>query len=127
MREYTLRFRLRMLGEPDDVEWFAKQLAADLIEKDGVLETWVLKPVERRTAGGRPAHDREAAERWLVNYLRHKRKPMPTALVYDAAEQAGISRRTLRRAADSMHIVRHPKVGGPKTTWALPEEARDAA
>jgi hypothetical protein len=135
MPDYTVRLRLRVTGGQEEVELRAKQLAADLVERPGVKEVWATRPREIKPPPGRPAHDRQAAEQWLRWWLRRRRKPVPTAQVYSAAELAGFSRRTLRRAADSIGVIRLPKGGGSNTTWSMPpatpkpepEETQDAA
>ncbi len=61
--------------------------------------------------------ERESAGDWLREFLA---EPTPSAFVRDAARKAGISERSLRRAAskEGVHIERHGFGGG--STWHPP-------
>jgi len=80
-------------------------------------------------AMGRPADKQADACEWLTNYLFHSYSkaegypdyPPKGTQVFEDAKIAGMAERTLRRAADAMHIVKSAK-GGHNVTWRLPDE-----
>jgi hypothetical protein len=122
--DFTVRMRLRIHGETEEVEALAKQFAVDLGENAGVVEVFVSRPRQLNPGSpGRPDTERETAKRWLVWWLRRRRRPVPAAEVFNAAKLAGIKERTLRRAAEDLHIVKTPPVG-PQTAWSLPKVER---
>ena len=125
MPEYTLRFAVQVTAaDPSGLP--TEEMIAALKAFPDVKDVWSKEPYEHQLAEhpGRPAESRDAAERWLRMFLTMRIEPVPARLVIDAAEKAGISHRTLRRAADKLGVVRFPR-GGTKVTWSLPrmEEA----
>jgi hypothetical protein len=50
--------------------------------------------------------------------------PVKGTVVFEDAQQAGMAERTVRRAADQMHIEKSGK-GGSKVTWKLPQTILD--
>lgn len=71
--------------------------------------------------------DRTAAERWLEDYLTENPGAPSKTAKEDARRQAGISDRTLKRAANKLGVI-VGEVGFPRqTTWTLPdsEASRD--
>jgi hypothetical protein len=68
---------------------------------------------------------RAAAAEWLTKYLLRQGKT-PAGMVKIDAQQAGITNRTLRRAAQDVEIVKDPVGGGPNCRWDLPDETRQA-
>jgi hypothetical protein len=81
---------------------------------NGTVGTGTL-PVQR----GRPVAERSGAMVWLTDRLA--RGPTPAGDLKADAVEAGISERTLRRAADDIGVVR---TTGRGSTWALPEGER---
>ena len=68
------------------------------------------------------------AEAWLEAVLAES--PLPAAQVYDLAEEAGIAKRTLKRAKRSLGVVAERVVGlgsGGYWVWALPDAAGPAS
>jgi hypothetical protein len=118
MPEYSLRAVLRL--KADSLEQIDTKEIEQAIRTHVPLVTDVVMrtPAEVRHPPGRAADERLAAESWLRAWLTHN-QPAPSALVFSAAEKSGITRRTLRRAADSLGVVRDPPKGGSKTTWSL--------
>jgi hypothetical protein len=79
---------------------------------------------------GRPADKRAQACEWLTQYLWEKLAagdgsyPTLGTVVQEDALQAGMSYRTVRRAADDMKIIKSGK-GGTGVTWSLPSAVID--
>ena len=100
------------------------------------IEAIKLVASDKRTTGkvGRPADKAAQACEWLTTYLFmawSKRQagdasayPVLGKVVFEDAQQAGLHERTLRRAADQMHIKKSGR-GGTKVTWSLPDEVLD--
>lgn len=65
-----------------------------------------------------PARASASAETWLAEALSDG--PRTVAELKDAAKAAGISQRTLYRAAQKLSVVRD-RVGGNRALWQLPE------
>ena len=79
-------------------------------------------------SNGRERSATEEAEAWLEAVLAES--PFPAAKVYDLAEEAGIAKRTLKRAKRSLGVVAERVVGlgsGGYWVWALPEAAGPAS
>lgn len=68
---------------------------------------------------------RSAAAEWLTMRIIAAGKPVAGGKVIEDAKQAGMSTKTLRRAAVDIGIVKTPPGGGPKCVWDLPEEVWD--
>lgn len=98
-----------------------------LVTGEDAIPASVLYPSSRNREAqvGRPPEKRAAAAEWLTALL-FEHGPMQAGAVYEDALQAGISKKTVRRAADDMGIVRDPPGGGRKCTWDLPEDLRKA-
>lgn len=71
----------------------------------------------------RPPEKRAAAAEWLTAYLLDAGGAVLASTIYEDAKQAGMSAKTLKRAATQMDIVKHPSTG-PKVTWDLPMQMR---
>lgn len=70
------------------------------------------------------ADDRTAAVRWLEGYLTAHPGVFSRQAKDDARKQAGISDRTLGRAANKLGVI-VGDVGFPRqTTWTLPDDSR---
>jgi hypothetical protein len=113
---WTIHIAVVVEGERPD----PNPMAEALLQYDGVVEVRAKQPVERKHPPGRQPDERQIAESWLRWFLKQNGQ-VPTGQVYEAAEARNITRRTLRRAADRIGVVRHPPHGGPRTTWSLPE------
>jgi len=74
---------------------------------------------------GRPPDKRAAAAQWLSEYLAMAGGPVPAGQVFEDAKQYNMSAKTIRRAADEMHVVKVPPSGGPKVTWDLPDKVKE--
>lgn len=125
--DFTLRFRVLLVAESKgEADVISRTMGAGLSGWPGAKETHISEPVEHRRPPGRTAApQRSVAEDWLFRYLAGA-GPVPARKVIDAADAAGVSHRTLRRAADKLGVIREPKMGGSNTTWALPKEKTDA-
>lgn len=75
--------------------------------------------------GRRPDKRADACE-WITNYLAAAGQPVPSKVVMEDGKHHGMTARTLRRAADDMGVIRHPAGGGPKCTWDLSPEVKQA-
>lgn len=64
---------------------------------------------------------RQVAGEWLTLMLMHG--PMPARDVYSKAAEVGVSKMTMRRAADDLSLVKRRHGFGPNSyiTWELPE------
>ena len=72
---------------------------------------------------GRKPDKRAAAAEWLAKRLMAKGgDPIPASDVSKDAENQGITKKTIRRAADDMGVTRNPAHGGPNCTWVLPKD-----
>lgn len=74
---------------------------------------------------GRPADKREAACKWLTNYLFAAGKPVKATVVFEDAKHVGMSKKTVRRAREEMGVIVVPPDGGRHCTWELPDELID--
>jgi hypothetical protein len=120
MSRYSVRLNVIVdADEPPDPEFY-RDLLRNLTE---VHDVTVSEPHKHRISSGRPATERQLAERWLVHFMHAQGRdaPVPPGRVFDAAVQAGISRRTLRRAARSIGVIKDPPAGAA-TRWSLPKE-----
>jgi hypothetical protein len=73
---------------------------------------------------GRPPDKRAAAAEWLTTYLAEN-GPTLSSTIQEDAKQAGMSVKTLRRAAEDMEVVKDPPGGGRNCTWDLSNEVKD--
>lgn len=70
----------------------------------------------------RPPEKMAAACKWLTDYLANAPNYRAKAMdVHEDAMNHGHTRRTLRRAADDMGLVKDPPGGSRNCTWALPQ------
>jgi hypothetical protein len=74
---------------------------------------------------GRPPDKRAAAAEWITTYLAEAGGPVKSTLIQEDAKQAGMSQKTLRRAADDMEVVKDPPGGGRNCTWDLPDDVKE--
>lgn len=72
---------------------------------------------------GRPPDKKAAAAEWLSNYLALAGGPVLASQIFEDAKHYAMTAKTLRRAAEDMHIVKSAG-GGPKVTWDLPEHVK---
>jgi len=79
---------------------------------------------KRKGTIGRPPDKRAAAAQWLTEYIALAGGPVPSSQIFEDAKQYNMSAKTVRRAAEEMHIVKNPPGGGPKVTWDLPENVK---
>jgi len=83
-------------------------------------------PLARRSSKelGRPRTKREAAIEWLRAELANG--PAGAGAVFAAAQAAGHSVKTVRRAAAELGVVRTPPGGGRNCSWQLREAEGEA-
>jgi hypothetical protein len=74
---------------------------------------------------GRPPDKRAAAAQWLSEYLAMAGGPVLAGQIFEDAKQYNMSAKTVRRAAEEMHVVKVPPGGGPKVTWDLPPKVKE--
>lgn len=73
-----------------------------------------------------PAPEKKAAAaEWLTMRIIAEGKPVPSGRLIEDAKQAGMSVKTLRRAAVDIGVIKFPEGGGPKCTWNLPDDTWD--
>ena len=119
-------------GKPDGTTELIEKSMPKLLEQGTEWIDPIRLVVGRKTgehAMGRPADKQADACEWLTNYLFHSYSkaegypdyPPKGTQVFEDAKIAGMAERTLRRAADAMHIVKSAK-GGHNVTWRLPDE-----
>ena len=107
----TLAFSIT--GEPPVVEW--EDTPADI----DVEELLAPEPPRPR---GRRAEPLERAKSFVLEQLRSSQSPQPVEDIIQAAACAGISERTLRRAARDVGVVRVDSRSFPRRTlWRLPD------
>jgi hypothetical protein len=130
------RIRMRLIGEGGlrDEAALHSRLRAHAVRGEwfrieGEVEDLVAKasPLPSRAGAGgsgRPPRERSAAEQWLVGVLADG--PRRAGEVFAAGVAAGHSQKTIRRAGDSLGILRDPPGGGRSCRWLLPADL-DAA
>ena len=111
--------------KPDSLAFRVVSSAADadvpVVEWEGACELSAADLLGS-SSNGRERSATEEAEAWLEAVLAES--PFPAAKVYDLAEEAGIAKRTLKRAKRSLGVVAERVVGlgsGGYWVWALPE------
>ena len=117
--------------KPDSLAFRVTSSAADadvpVVEWEGTCELGAADLLAS-SSNGRERSATEKAEAWLEAVLAES--PFPAAKVYDLAEEAGIAKRTLKRAKRSLRVVAERVVGlgsGGYWVWALPEAASPAS
>lgn len=76
------------------------------------------------TVPGRPPEARDRAMDWLRFRLVSGRQVSATT-VYDDAAKAGMSPKTLKRAAEDLGVVKVPAGGGRTCKWRLPKNRQE--
>lgn len=112
--------------EVDEVELDGLEDSIPTLVQDyeGPMDAIRLVSSQRETGKvGRPADKRAQAAEWLTNYLADAGEPVKASAIYEDALQHGMTRRTLRRAAQDMGVE---KIGqGPGLMWDLPDEIKE--
>ena len=113
--------------KPDSLAFRVTSSAADadvpVVEWEGTCELGAADLLGS-PSNGRERSATKEAEAWLETVLAES--PFPAAKVYDLAEEAGIAKRTLKRAKRSLGVVAERVVGlgsGGYWVWSLPEVA----
>jgi putative DNA primase/helicase len=75
-------------------------------------------------AAGRKPTERTTAARWLWDELSDMQEH-PVASIKEATASAGMSWRTIQRAADEIDVIRHRATFGSGYTWRLPRSGDD--
>jgi len=98
-----------------------------LLINQGECEFDPMKLVVRERGGkrgrGRPAEKRADANEWLTGHLGIH-GPIARKTVLEDAKQAGMSERTVKRAAEDMQIVSTGKGAGGGVKWDLPDRLK---
>jgi putative DNA primase/helicase len=127
----NLRERPKSLAFEADVDEFEIVGEVPSLVKTGEVEFSARRLLEKSEDGaggskrGPNPVKRTAVTEWLIRYLFDAGKPVPSGLVLSDAKDAGWTAKTTRNAAGDVPVVKTPPGGGPKTTWALPDELRD--
>jgi hypothetical protein len=95
-------------------------------EESDLAARVLLDSSQNKRAAHRPPDKRTAAAEWLARRLHSEKGPVQAGKVAEDAIQQGLTRKTLRNAADDMGIVKNPPGGGRSCTWDLPKPVRDA-
>lgn len=95
-------------------------------EENDIQARVLLDSSRNKRPAHRPPDKRTAAAEWLARRLYQSKAPVQAGKVAEDAVQDGLTRKTLRNAADDMGIIKNPPGGGRNCTWALPPEVRRA-
>jgi hypothetical protein len=107
----TLGTEVPFLNFDEELEFFDPMRLFESKEKHGTI--------------GRPPDKRAAAAEWLTNYLLMAGNPVKAGKIMEDAISAGMTNKTLRRAADDMNVVKTPPGGGRNCVWDLPQDIKD--
>jgi phage-related protein len=119
MPDFTVRLVVQMRADKlSDIDDDA--MVDALLQFPGAKQAWSNGVTEHRKIG-RSTVEREIAIRWLEAYLR-RHGAVRAGQVQSDAVDAGIARRTLRRASEDLGVVKNPPSGGSNVTWSLPKE-----
>jgi putative DNA primase/helicase len=110
-------FEYDLIQEPPPGWNFAAQRAVWRSPLEGTARD-LLNQVELPEDDGRPAPRKTMASGFLQNVLAHG--AMPTKQIEEAAEAAGISRATLRRAANELGIITDKSGYQGEWSWRMP-------